>query len=84
MTHMIKLINLLAENNMPFQVIIDEELDNTKQIFIPNYINPVFDIVCNKYSYGNKEGLLEIMNHENNECEGFLTAEDVYNIVKIS
>ena len=81
MTEMMKLINLLVENDIPFQVIIQEEL-GTKQVFIPNYVKPMFDVVCNKYSYGGKDGLLEILFNEINRHIGCLTAEDVYDIVK--
>lgn len=82
MTEMIKLVEMLAINKVPFQVVNQQEFD-TIQVFIPNFIKPVFDVVCNKYSDGNKSGLLEIYSDIDKKHTGFLTAKDVYNMVRI-
>lgn len=38
-----------------------------------------WDVVCHPYSYGGKEGLLEIYGSVVEDVEGWLTAEDVIN-----
>ena len=80
MNEMIKLVNMLMDNKIQFQMVIQKEY-NTTQLYIPNISRPVFDVVCNKYSEGGKSGLLEILCYTTNNYKGCLYAEDVYNII---
>lgn len=81
MTEMKKLINMLTEAGIPFQVTAD--MFGTPQVWYPNRQNSVCDAICNECSYGGKEGLLEIMGLVDEEkvgdsVEGHLTAEQVF------
>ena len=45
----------------------------------------LFDVVCNEFSYGGKQGLLEAMGKwlvGNRDVHGWLTADDVIELVK--
>ena len=82
MTEMQKLAVKLIENKIPFQVGIQGDF-GTPQIFIPSIDDPICDIVCNKVSYGNKEGLLEIYSNDENDVRGWLTADQVFDLLTI-
>ena len=84
MTEMQKLIQLLATENIPLQVTINW-IDNSQQVWYPNQKDAICDVICHRYSYGGKEGLLEIMGlseMEDDDVEGWLTAEDVFKRIK--
>lgn len=92
MTEIAKLIALLTENRYPFSVNYQEG----KYPLILGYAKttneaPLFDVVCSPWSYGGKEGLLEMMDRtyyggifENTDDEvlGYLTAEEAFNYIK--
>ena len=80
MNEMIKLVDMLMDNKIQFQMVIQKEY-NTTQLLIPNSNNPVFSVVCNKYSEGNKLGLLELLYWQTNKCKGFLDAQAAYDII---
>ena len=83
MTEMQKLINKLAKADIPYELTV-QPFTNTIQVWYPTQANPVTDIICHEYSYGGKEGLLEIMglvNEKNtggDSVEGHLTADEVF------
>ena len=78
---MTKLIEILKKNNIPFEV---TSCGGAPQVWYPNRKHVVCDAVCHKYSFGGKDGLLEIMGlvdeeEVGDEVEGYLTAEEVAN-----
>lgn len=78
---MTKLIEILKKSNIPFQV---TSCEGAPQVWYPNRKHVVCDAVCHKYSFGGKDGLLEIMGlvdeeEVGDEVEGYLTAEEVAN-----
>ena len=78
---MTKLIEILKKNNIPFEV---TSCEGAPQVWYPNRKHVVCDVVCHKYSFGGKDGLLEIMGlvdeeEVGDEVEGYLTAEEVAN-----
>ena len=83
MTEMTKLATLLAKENIPFQLVIQEYYE-TPQIIIPNEEERTMDIVCHKHSYGGNKGLLEIMGitNEYDDVIGWLTAKECYALIK--
>jgi len=83
MTEMQKLINKLAEANIPYEV-ATHPFTNTPQVWYPTRENPVCDAICHEFSYGYSEGLLEIMGlvdekkSGGDSVEGYLTADEVF------
>lgn len=78
---MTKLIEILKKNNIPFEV---TSCWGVSQLWYPNSKHAVCDVVCHKFSFGGKDGLLEIMGLVDEEevgddVEGYLTAEEVAN-----
>ena len=78
---MAKLIKILKKNNIPFEV---TSCGGAPQVWYPNRKHVVCDAVCHKFSFGGKDGLLEIMGlvdeeEVGDEVEGYLTAEEVAN-----
>lgn len=78
---MTKLIKILKKSNIPFEV---TSCEGAPQVWYPNRKHVVCDAVCHKYSFGGKDGLLEIMGlvdeeEVGDEVEGYLTAEEVAN-----
>lgn len=77
-TEMYKLINLLINAKIPFEVV---ELYDTPQVCYPSNSSRICDAVCHSGSYGHEQGLLEIMGlstDPDDDIEGYLTAEEVY------
>jgi hypothetical protein len=79
MTEMQKLIKGLNLFEIPFQVTLNM---GTQQVWYPNKANAVCDVICHPYSYGGKQGLLEIMGLIDEEevgdtVEGYLDAIEV-------
>ena len=76
-----KLANLLDNAGIPYEM---EELWGGWLLCYPTKEDRESDVICHKYSYGGKEGLLEIMglaNDDDDECDdviGWLTAENVF------
>lgn len=82
MTEMEKLINKLAKADIPYELVV-QSFTNSIQVVYPSKANPVCDAICHKYSYGGKEGLLEIMGLVDEDkigdtVEGCLTADEVF------
>lgn len=78
---MTKLIEILKKSNIPFEV---TSCEGAPQVWYPNRKHVVCDAVCHKYSFGGKDGLLEIMGlvdeeEVGDEVEGYLTAKEVAN-----
>lgn len=80
MTEMEKLIELLNEKNISFEVVIQPWF-NTPQVFVPNSNNPDGDIICHEGSYGGKCGLLETMGFGQDDVCGWLNADDALEII---
>lgn len=78
MTQMKILTEMLKKNYVPFAVTVNT-LTKTPQILFPNDRNPIFSIVCHKFSDGGKHGLLEVMDYRKQDTEGGLTAQEVFN-----
>ena len=91
MNEMTKLAILLAENNIPFELVAMTSMSDDMttfdkpvvQIISPSVADRKMDAVCHNSSYGGREGLLEIMvndpafEEENGDAVvGWLTAED--------
>ena len=57
-TEMGKLVNLLTDNNIPFEM---GYCYDGLQLFYPSTAHRVCDAICNSGSYGHEVGLLEIM-----------------------
>lgn len=81
---MITLIDRLTFANIPFELTTDCCGNENGQLWYPSYKNNVCDVICHEYSYGGKEGLLEIMGlldeeeSERDSVVGWLTAENVF------
>ena len=84
MTEMTKLINMLTEANIPFELTTDAVGTPNNQVWYPTHANPVCDVICHKYSYGGKDVLLEIMGlvdekkSGGDSVEGYLTADEIF------
>ena len=87
-TEMNKLIEMLNDANIPFELTTDVEGNENNQVWYPSQKNRVCDVICHQYSYGGRDGLLEIMGllteeeAEYDSVVGYLTAEDVFNRIK--
>lgn len=87
-TEMNKLIKMLNDANIPFELTKDINGNENNQVWYPSYKNSICDVICHQYSYGGKYGLLEIMGlltereSEIDSVAGFLTAENVFNRIK--
>lgn len=75
MNEMAKLILVLNTLDIEHTVTLQKEYDNAPQV----WLNDDFDVVCHKYSYGGKDGLLEMWDRkgDNDDVVGYLTAKDV-------
>ena len=80
MTEMGKLGNLLLNTGIPFEV-VRHPMNHTPMIKYPNDDKCICSVVCHDFSYGGKQGLLEVMGlvKDDEDVEGFLTANEVYN-----
>ena len=82
MTEMEKLINKLAKADIPYELTV-QPVTNSIQVWYPTQENPVCDVICHEYSYGGKDGLLEIMGlvdetKTEDSVEGYLTADEIF------
>ena len=79
-------IRLLADKltiaNIHFEITDDVMGNENNQIWYPSHDNSICDVICHEFSYGGKDGLLEIMGLIDEDCdsdvEGWLTVEDVF------
>jgi hypothetical protein len=80
------LIELLYEGGVPFELGTDVMGNVNNQVFYPSKDEKICDAICHEFSYGGKEGLLEIMGLvevDDDDVEGYLTASEVaYRIKK--
>lgn len=78
-----KLIEMLADAGIPFQV---TSCWGTPQVCYPSDAERVCDAVCHSNSYGYSEDLLEIMglvdSAADDDVEGWLTAEEVFSRIQ--
>jgi len=91
-TEMIKLINLCAKANIPFELTEDNFFGkSTPHLYYPSYKNHLCSVICHDYSYGGKEGKLEILgltdyfvdgwdNDNEGDVIGWLEAEEVFKV----
>ena len=83
-TEITKLAVLLAKEDIPFELVAwDCGGEATIQIASPSKENCVVDAICHKYSYGGKQGLIEVMgsanlNLPNDDVVGWLTANEAF------
>lgn len=83
MNEMEKLIECLKTLKIPHEVTPHFLFKDSLQVWYPNKKESVMDAICHDYSYGGKEGLLEIMGLLTDEeayfddVVGYLTAENV-------
>ena len=83
MNEMEKLIKVLEVLDIPHEVTNQQWAGETPQVWYPNTKEPKMDVICHEYSYGGKNGLLEIMGlltdeeAEYDSVVGYLTAENV-------
>ena len=76
-----RLVEMLTKADIPFEVTDDAMGNSNNQIWYPNYDKHICDVICHEYSYGGKDGYLEIMGLSDNDyddVEGWLTAEQVF------
>ena len=78
-SEMITLIDKLQSVGIPHEV-VRQDLFDSIQVCYPSREHCICDAICHQYSYGGKEGLLEIMGLADTEdgVEGWLTADDVF------
>lgn len=81
MTEMQKLILLLVQMRVPFEIGYQNFGDNNlyPQVWLPNKAKVKADVICHPWSYGGKEGLLEMMADFDNfddDVKGYLTARE--------
>lgn len=77
--HIQNLINILIHlNNISFHY---ESINNGSHITV-TYENRAYSIICHDFSYGHEKGLLEIYNNHWNDVCGWLTAEEVFEIIE--
>lgn len=87
-TEMNKLIEMLNDANIPFELTTDVCGNKDNQVWYPSRKNRVCDVICHQGSYGGEKGLLEIMGllteeeAEHDDVVGYLTAENVFNRIK--
>ena len=83
LTHMERLITLLNEHCIPFEVTV-QPFFNSLQVWYPNQKNNICDIICHKYSCGGPQGYLEMMGlltpeeSKEDSVVGWLTSGEVF------
>lgn len=76
-----RLVKMLDEAKIPFEVTDDAMGNSNNQVWYPNSKETVCDVICHEYSYGGVDGYLEMMGLSENDyddVEGWLTAEEVF------
>ena len=74
---MLKLISMLTAFHIPYEVAPD--IEGNPQVWYPNRKDSVCDAICHSFSYGGKDGLLEVMGlvDRNDDVLGYQHAEEV-------
>ena len=80
MTEMEKLIVKLSDNRVTFDLTFNWN-GNTPQVWIPRADSPLCDVICHEFSYGGKDGLLEILCKNWDDVRGWLTADEAYELI---
>jgi len=76
-----RLVKMLENTNIPYELTDDAMGNSNNQIWYPNRKECICDVICHEYSFGGKDGYLEMMGLSENEyddVEGWLTAEQVF------
>lgn len=78
---MLKLIQMLTICGIPFEM-RKHPAGTNYQVFYPSIVAQVCDVVCEDFTYGGTEGLLETMGlvdeSVGDDVEGWLTAEEMF------
>ena len=97
MNEMNKLIRLLVESKIQFEIRAIQTVDLTKpydlqtgkyeteasiQVCSPSIKGCKIDAVCHSGSYGGGAGLLEVFNQEEDDVAGWLSAEEAFEFFK--
>ena len=79
-TEIDRLIDLLEIEGIPCEVTDDACGNSMNQVWYPSREESICDAISHEYSYGGREGLIEIMGltENNDDVEGWLYAEQVY------
>ena len=86
-TEMEKLAVMLMREKVEFNVNYMYEFDNAPQIILLDECGERFgDVICHKFSYGGKDGLLEYMGvgipeEVGDDVEGYLTANEAFQVI---
>lgn len=83
-TEMDKLIDYLAQSNIPFGIRLHPIFTPTIQVCVPNAKDCYIDVVCFKGSYGGNQGLLEMMIRDGGDednIKGWLTGAEAFSII---
>lgn len=77
---MTKLAVLLAKADIPFELrgMTCGDATASVQICSPSIDNCYIDAICHQYSYGGREGLLEILGGDLEDVVGWLSAEEAF------
>lgn len=77
-----QLAELLDEWNIPYELTDDVCGNENNQLWYPNCKHNICDVICHEYSYGGKDGLLEMMGlvpeEVDDDVEGYLTVAEVF------
>lgn len=77
-----KLINLLKDDNIPFKTNLQPMFNNALQIIIMDKKGKrIGDVISHYASYGGNKGLLETYYEGDDTVEGYLTANEAYDII---
>ena len=76
--HIFSLIRALAHDKISFSYAPLYDGDH----IIVKIMGRKYSIICHEYSYGHEKGLLEIDNNHWHDVIGWLTAEEVLDILK--
>ena len=80
MSAMEKLIVKLSDNKIKFDLVFSH-VDFTPQVCVPSLKECVVDVICNKYAYGYRDGLLEAYSDNWVDARGFLNADEAYELI---
>ena len=82
MNEMHRLVKMLVQEEIPFEIYAfhvaeyDGYDSETWQIVSPSKVNQRVDAICHQFSYGGKDGLIEIMSDVQPDVVGWLEADE--------
>lgn len=80
-----KLIYMLTICGIPFET-RPHPIGKSLQLFYPSIASQVCDVVCDEFTYGGKDGLLETMGLVDEDIDdsvqGWLTAEQMFTKIR--